>query len=482
MRFVRLFFVTVFLLICYNVPVASAIEVGEPPQTPQKTDSPVTVTCYMVNGWRLGYVQLFNASDEVVNLTGWRMEYTISNGTVIQLPILDGLLKPGGYVVLADQLLLPMADFLFSLDSTPISGTITKLSLLPSSLYFDHIVSVKGDTTASYWRRNISSTTGNYLGTFSAFQPASDFTLYGKGLYDFPEATHLQVTEILANPRGCSPADVAGECRDFIKFYNPTSAPINLADFRLRVGYQGQASSTSNTFILSGAIEPGGYKFVQKDVSERFISLTNSGAFVWLEDHYGMKIYQTTIVEYPDASSESKKGQAWAYDPEVGIWKWTTQPVAGDSASVFPLVPVVPKAGNILAPCKEGQYRSEETNRCRSIASMVSTLAPCDDDEERNPETNRCRKIAAKLTSQLAPCKEGQERNPETNRCRNVASASLPPAAFAVEPVAETGKAFAGWWALGGVGSLAVGYGAWEWRREVASFIQKIGAFLTSQK
>jgi len=482
MRIVRLFFVTVFLLICYNVPIASAIEVGEPPEVSQKTDSPVTITSYMVSGWRLGHVQLFNASDEVVNLTGWRVEYTVSNGTVIQLPILDGLLKPGGYVVLADQLILPMADFLFSLDSTPISGTITKLAILPSALYFDHIVSVKADTAASYWKRNISTTTGNYLSTFSTFQPTIGFTLYGKGLYDVPEATYLQVTEILANPRSCSPADVAGECRDFIKLHNPTSAPANLADFRLRVGYQGQTSSTSNTFILSGTIEPGGYKFVQKDASGRFISLTNSGAFVWLEDRYGVKIYETTIMEYPDANSDSKKGQAWAYDPTDGVWKWTSRPVADDGASVFPMLPVISKASNVLASCKEGQYRSEETNRCRSIASVATALAPCDEDEERNPETNRCRKIAAKLTSQLAPCKEGQERNPETNRCRNVASASLPPAAFAVEPVAETGKAFAGWWALGGVGSLAVGYGAWEWRREVVAFIQKVGSFLTSQK
>jgi len=40
--------------------------------------------------------------------------------------------------------------------------------------------------------------------------------------------------------------------------------------------------------------------------------------------------------------------------------------------------------------------------------------------------------------------------------------------------------AFAGWWALGGVGTLAAGYGAWEWRREMISALGKVKGFFTS--
>jgi hypothetical protein len=79
------------------------------------------------------------------------------------------------------------------------------------------------------------------------------------------------------------------------------------------------------------------------------------------------------------------------------------------------------------------------------------------------------------------PCKAGQERNPETNRCRN-ATAAVPVADFAVAPIADTGKAFVGWLALGGIGLLAVGYGAWEWRREVVAGVQKVRSFFTSSK
>lgn len=155
-----------------------------------------------------------------------------------------------------------------------------------------------------------------------------------------------------------------------------------------------------------------------------------------------------------------------------------------DGPSVFPAIPVKETAAKVstsLTPCREDQYRSEETNRCRSLASAASTtLAPCAPDQERNPDTNRCRKLAT-TTNQLTPCKEGQERNADTNRCRNVVS-DVPESAFSVEPLLETGKAFTGWWALGGIGALAAGRGAWEWRSEMRAGIHKIGSFFTSGK
>jgi hypothetical protein len=57
----------------------------------------------------------------------------------------------------------------------------------------------------------------------------------------------------------------------------------------------------------------------------------------------------------------------------------------------------------------------------------------------------------------------------------------MPTAAFAVEPVRDTAATFVGWWALGGVGLLAIGYAGWEWRREVVSLIGRIRASLSSK-
>jgi hypothetical protein len=318
-------------------------------------------------------------------------------------------------------------------------------------------------------------------------------------LYEYPDSTALQMSEIVPNARNCAPTETALDCSDYVKLYNPTNADIDLSQFRLRNGYKGQTPTTSNTTQLSGFLESGHYAVIPMDI-------TSSASWVWLEDTYGLKQYDGTVTGYPDAAS--KDGQAWAYDTGDGSWKWTSQPTPADSPSVFPVSPdPEPQPSTSLTPCKDGQYRSEETNRCRTIVTASSSLAPCgknqyrseetnrcrnivtastsltpcSEDETRNPDTNRCRKVAATSTS-LVPCKDGQERSPDTNRCRNVVVASVPEAAFAVEPIKQTGTAFVGWWALGGVGLLALGYAGWEWRQEVTTGIRKIGTFFSSHK
>ena len=134
-------------------------------------------------------------------------------------------------------------------------------------------------------------------------------------------------------------------------------------------------------------------------------------------------------------------------------------------------------AASVLSPCKEGQYRSEETNRCRSIATAVNALKPCADDQFRNPATNRCKKIASSDDVALADCGEGRERNPATNRCRNVLASTPPVAGFSVEPIQDAANVFIGWWVLGGVMVLALGYAGWEWREEVGRFVRKVAQF-----
>lgn len=142
----------------------------------------------------------------------------------------------------------------------------------------------------------------------------------------------------------------------------------------------------------------------------------------------------------------------------------------------------IASAGRTLVPCKEGQYRSEETNRCRSLASVVSSLKPCADDQFRNPATNRCKKIASTDDTSLADCGEGRERNPTTNRCRNIVKATPTKADFAVQPTAQAAGAVWGWWALGGVTLLALGYAGWEWRYELRAWITRRAAFFRSKK
>ena len=118
-------------------------------------------------------------------------------------------------------------------------------------------------------------------------------------------------------------------------------------------------------------------------------------------------------------------------------------------------------------PCREGYYRSEITGRCRSIAAAAAkTLKPCPDGKFRNPTTGRCKKIAAD-SDVLKECAEGFERNPKTKRCRKVALATAPKTGFAPEQVKQVTGAMWGWWVLGGVSLLAVGYAGWQWRWEI---------------
>ena len=132
------------------------------------------------------------------------------------------------------------------------------------------------------------------------------------------------------------------------------------------------------------------------------------------------------------------------------------------------------EAEKTITPCKDGYYRSEETGRCRSIASAAAkTLKSCPEGQFRNSSTGRCKKIAS--TDDIAKeCPEGFERNPQTKRCRKIKSANMPTVGSAAAEVKQVAGATWGWWVFGGVSLLAVGYGVWQWRWEISQFVRKI--------
>ena len=107
---------------------------------------------------------------------------------------------------------------------------------------------------------------------------------------------------------------------------------VDFDGVRLRAGYAGQAATQGNAIPLQGEIHPGEYAIFNTTSSGSKLNLTNSGAFVWLEYVHGVKIYDNTIVEYPDSSS--KKGQSWAMDTG-GAWRCALQnPTGGNLIKV----------------------------------------------------------------------------------------------------------------------------------------------------
>lgn len=284
----------------------------------------------------------------------------------------------------------------------------------------------------------------------------------------------LQITELLPNATG---ADTG---REYIELYNPTD---RIADLSLYTLYVGLNNEKSYQFPAGSFIGAGEYKtFYDNHIGFTLTNTTGRVALMGIDD---TPISQTE--PYADAADD----YAWANIS--GAWQYTNQPTPGAVNLLSLEEHEEPGMGNAPAPCPEGKYRNPLTNRCRNIETDASVIAACDADEYRNPETNRCRKIttASSLTpckdgqyrseetnrcrsietasAQLVPCKEGQERSPETNRCRKAESSTVPKAGYAVQSVQDGAASFIGWWALGGVGVLALGYAGWEWRYEIVA-------------
>ncbi|HRQ86732.1 MAG TPA: hypothetical protein PLY16_01345, partial [Candidatus Saccharibacteria bacterium] len=75
----------------------------------------------------------------------------------------------------------------------------------------------------------------------------------------------------------------------------------------------------------------------------------------------------------------------------------------------------------------------------------------------------------------LTPCKEGQERNPDTNRCKTIPTM---PADIDYEVLGDIQQEQQTTWpwilAVAILGAGIVGYGVWEWRQEIAKIIRKL--------
>lgn len=357
--------------------------------------------------------------------------------------------------------------------------------------------------------------------------------------YNPPTQTNLKISELMTQAMSdCLPSSDRLECGDYVKIINQGDVGENLAMFRVRVGSKSSNASVTTSFNWHQptlnplrdelVLEPGEFFILHLRNDGQNFNLSNDSSQVWIEDYLGVKIYDE--IAYSGMDKAAARDMSWAYDAVDAAWRFGLpspltyennfpEPGKGGEldglkecaegqfrnpetnrckkiASVDDIAdcgegrernPATNRCRNIpsaasLAPCKEGQYRSEETNRCRSIAAAASALKPCADDQFRNPETNRCKKIAAD-SDVLKECAEGYERNPDTNRCRKVLSAEASTVPFAPEKVQEVAGGTLGWWAFGGLGTVALGYAGWQWRFEVGRLIRRAaGAFSSTGK
>ncbi len=443
------------------------------------------------------YVELYNSSSSAVNPAEYELRITDTQGSMLAATAIrddkhTGFIAPGQFLVVSFNGFVNNAQFNFAAPSTHYAAKPAldrEIQLLRGGTgVYAKAIKQKIDSSQPQTRLTFLTVTAEE-------QANETMAVYDSPLYVPRTSFELAPTEILANPKTCAPTDDDNACKEYVEFYNSTPHTIDFAGVRLRVGYLGQSSSASNTTVLSGTVASGAYAIFP-------IGITNTGGYIWLEDQYGIMPFDDTVVEYPDASSTTHKGQSWALVD--GAWQWAT-PTPQSTNIALPAEAPAPTASSALTPCRDDQYRnpltnrcnlistsassltpcaadqyrSPETNRCRSLGSgSSSSLTPCRDDQYRNPETNRCKSLAA-TTSALTPCQDGWERNPETNRCRKAQSSGVPKADFAVQPTgASSVQTLPSLVAFAGVGSVAVGYGAWEWRREVMNAVGKLRSLM----
>lgn len=328
------------------------------------------------------------------------------------------------------------------------------------------------------------------------------------------ESRELLITEVLPNVAGAD----AG--REFIEFYNPHDTSVELGGYVLLAGKNLEKTAALPSLTLL----PKSYH-VLSDISLG-LTLLNTANRLALVAPAGNTVSETSYVDAPDDESWALFGKEWRYTDRVTSGAANEPPYTEmddtDTEAVSAVLPacaagkyrhpITNRCRNIetdtnmlvacdadeyrnpetnrcrktavlaaaLVPCRAGYERNPETNRCRSIVASVSTLTPCKDGYERNPETNRCRKVAAGAAT-LKPCQQGYERNPLTNRCRKASGAVAasttpaalpPPAADASSPLSLNTALLA----TAGIG--AVGYGVYEWRRELGRAAVRITRLL----
>lgn len=299
-------------------------------------DGPFIITGYSFSGHTLRYAQIANNSSEIANLNGWKIAIEWSSGVWVSQE-LDGLLPGHKKVVFADNTVVNGATYEFSPEELPSDPRTSAIKLIAplGSGFNDHVVgvSVSGSTVnvatvpaTYYFARNISSSTGNFLSTFSAFVPSADFVLEQDNLYTPLPDSPLVVSEVYPEAIPCEPGSASPLCSDYIKLQNSSNSIVDLANIRIRVGSAGQSSTSSNTVYPSGLLSPGAYVVVP-------INLTNGGSWVWVEDVFGIAMYQETITSYPSSSGHA--GWGYAYNSSSGQWQWTKYPTPYNQDNQF---------------------------------------------------------------------------------------------------------------------------------------------------
>ena len=451
------------------------------------------------------YVEIYNPTDQNVNLAGWKIEYYTGSGAKTVGKIFkDEVILANGFLVLSnDKTLADAIKFDNSLGLAQSDGSVV-LSRSDGSVadtvgWGNSLKStgspIKGGVKM-VWRCFID---GNIID--SKFLSGKNFNNQEVEPYSRPNCktpdSKSESSKELNKCEGLKLSEIASNVDEqFIEIINSGEKTVITTGCKLTVGYAGVRENI-------GDIELNPGEFLTIKIKSTKLKLPKTKGKVYLLDEAGSKIDSAEYEKLAKSSSWSLIDDEWMQtfmitENSENIFKEYLDCQNGYErnalgkcvkVSVPPVESPCPvgqyrypetrrcrknEAEKTITPCKDGYYRSEETGRCRSIASAAAkTLKPCPEGQFRNSTTGRCKKIAS--TDDIAKeCPEGFERNPQTKRCRKIKSANMPTVGSAAAEVKQVAGATWGWWVFGGVSLLAVGYGVWQWRWEISQFVRKI--------
>lgn len=456
------------------------------------------------------YVEIYNPTNQNVNLAGWKIEYYTGSGVETVGKIFkDEVILANGFLVLSnDKMSADVIKFDNNLGLAQNDGSVV---LLRSDGSVADIVGwgnnsksagspIKGGVKI-VWRcfvgENIIDSKNNSTDFLSSKDSDNqEIVPYSRPNCKTPDSKSESPKE-LNKCEGLKLSEIASNVDEqFIEIINSGEKTVITTGCKLTVGDSGVRENI-------GDIELNPGEFLTIKIKNTNLKLPKTKGKVYLLDEVGSKIDSAEYEKLAKSSSWSLIDDEWMQtfmitENSENIFKEYLDCQNGYERnalgkcvkiSVPPVESPCPvgqyrhpetrrcrknEAEKTITPCKDGYYRSEETGRCRSIASAAAkTLKPCPEGQFRNSTTGRCKKIAS--TDDIAKeCPEGFERNPQTKRCRKIKSANMPTVGSAAAEVKQVAGATWGWWVFGGVSLLAVGYGVWQWRWEISQFVRKI--------
>ena len=453
------------------------------------------------------YVEIYNPTNQDVNLAGWKIEYYTGSGVETVGKIFkDEVILANGFLVLSnDKMLAGVIKFDNNLGLAQNNGSVV-LSRSDGSVadtvgWGNNSKSagspIKGGVKI-VWRcfvgENIIDSKNNFLSGKNLNN--QEVVPYSRPNCKSPEPKPEPSKE-LNKCEGLKLSEIASNVDEqFIEIINSGEKTVITTGCKLTVGDSGVRENI-------GDIELNPGEFLTIKIKNTNLKLPKTKGKVYLLDEAGSKIDSAEYERLAKSSSWSLIDDEWTQtfmitENSENIFKEYLDCQNGYERnalgrcvkiSVPPIEVSCPagqyrhpetrrcrkiEAAKTITPCKDGYYRSEETGRCRSIASAAAkTLKPCPEGQFRNSSTGRCKKIVS-TDDIVKECPEGFERNPQTKRCRKIKSASMPTVGSAAAEVKQVAGATWGWWVFGSVSLLAVSYGVWQWRWEISQFVRKI--------